>query len=546
MEGFFLFSLTDNHFHSVISIKKSELKNAALEVRQQIVNRGIEELRANYKNSFLRITVMNNEGDVLYDNFKDGQEKDIGSHRYREEVKESINGKEGFSIRESTTIGKKLVYYTLPMQNNIIVRTSDELINATSGTFNFAVYCIVLLIILDLLLLFLYRNAINFYKGRLMAIKEILENNKVCEIYMEDDQDLKYFWNFIKGWQKQNFRNLSKLEEESEKLKEIISSIDIGIIVIKETGKIKLFNDEAKKNFIEEIEDDDYHAKIRNMEMIKFINKLQKSHEHVKEDMYIPSIKKYFIIEGKYLEDRELFIIMAKDITKDREINELQKRFITNVSHELKTPLTNVKGYLIALETETDEETKKKFLDIVGKNVFKIEKMVIDFLDTTKIENSRILNAYPVSIDKFFDDLFEELKALINTRKVKIEKDVKLLGNYNYIKIDYEKMLIVLKNLVENSILYNDKDIPKISIGVKEYEDEYVFLVEDNGMGISEEEIPKVFERFYRVNKARSGNAIGTGLGLSIVKEIVKIHKGNIHMESNMGIGTKVTIIIKK
>ena len=140
----------------------------------------------------------------------------------------------------------------------------------------------------------------------------------------------------------------------------------------------------------------------------------------------------------------------------------------------------------------------------------------------------------------------EEVDGIVNKKNGKLEFNFEILSKDNYIQVDYEKILMVLKNLIENGFIYNSSKIPEVIVNLYEMKNTYKFIIKDNGLGIEKNKIDKIFERFYRIDKARTSNIAGTGLGLSIVKEIIDNYKGEIKIISKENKGTMFTIIIPK
>ena len=236
--------------------------------------------------------------------------------------------------------------------------------------------------------------------------------------------------------------------------------------------------------------------------------------------------------------------IRDRDITRSRELGEIQKNFIANVSHELKTPLTNIKGYLIALE-DAPQELQKNFFEIIRSNVEKLENITMDFLNISKIESSKIINLAPVPFERVKDEVEKILNGKVKKSGAVIEYNLDLKDENNYMNIDFEKTVTVLKNLIENGIIYNNK-VPHITVSIKEEDDRYRVSVKDNGIGFPEQEKDNIFERFYRIDKARTSNVAGTGLGLSIVKETVDICGGKIEVFSSENEGSEFIFTLLK
>ena len=242
-------------------------------------------------------------------------------------------------------------------------------------------------------------------------------------------------------------------------------------------------------------------------------------------------IKKASIIDGI---DRIGKVIAVQDISDIKRLENMRSQFVANVSHELKTPLTSIKGFTETLKYVEDEETRKKFLDIIEKEADRLGRLINDILILSKIESDISGEEDEFLPNKVVDDVINMVKVLADNKNITIELDER---NYDLLFGDKDRFLQLVLNIVENSIKYsNEGSTVKISSFTKG--DNYNLIVEDNGIGI-----PRILERFYRVDKARKSG--GTGLGLAIVKHIVKTFNGNIKVESALGVGSKFIIQIK-
>ena len=496
-----------------------------------------------------RFTLIDENGNILYDSERYTKEEEMANHRNREEIKKAFETGEGFSIRKSKTLRQNMAYYGLLNENiegeKTVIRTSigyDEEIKDLRTLLGTQ---ILFFIILNLAIYICYKNYLkrDLFK-KIENMREALESgDEIKTIYAKGDVWLVKFWKVVREWQKENLRNIEKLKEEKTRLKRVIEAVDISIILIDEEFKIIMKNN-ALGYLYESGKIDYFYKKIKYIEVLNIIKKGAKTKETLKEEIFISTLKKYLLVTVKYLEFKKEFLITIKDITRSRELGEVQKNFIANVSHELKTPLTNIKGYLIALE-DAPSEFQKNFLEIIKSNVEKLENITMDFLNISKIESSKIINLAPVSFERVKDEVEKILSEKIKKSRAIIKYNFELKDENDYMNIDFEKVVTILKNLIENGITYNDK-IPEIIVTLKEKEDRYKISVKDNGIGFPEQEKENIFERFYRVDKARTSNVAGTGLGLSIVKETVNICGGNIEVTSKEGEGSEFIFTLLK
>ena len=400
-------------------------------------------------------------------------------------------------------------------------------------------------LIFDFLLYSLYiskEREIEFLKENII---NIIDDNFTLNIdYYINNKSLDFFQKIFNI--KKETKNYKKnLEKESQKLKEILRAIDDIIFVINNNEiilknknvDILTYNSKSKKFF----------DTIKYNSLIKKIKDILISKENIKEDFFLTELNKYYLIESYRLETEPSIIISLRDITITKNFEKIQKDFISNVSHELKTPLTNIKGYTIALEEsiENKDENVKNFFKIINSNINKIDNLIYDFLNYSKYEGFKILNLSYIKAEELINETLFGLTLLINNKNAKIHTNFMLFDENNYIYIDVEKIKLVMKNLIENALIYSSKK-PEINIEILEDESSYMFKISDNGLGISEEERDKIFEKFYRVDKSRPMNFSGSGLGLSIVKEIIHNYNGEIKLTSESGSGSTFSIIIPK
>lgn len=503
-----------------------------------------------FSNNALRFTLVDLTGKVVFDSKKtEEEEKRMDNHLQREEIQEAIEKKESFTIRYSETFDTVMAYYAVSIKNSVgeeyILRTASEYSKELLQIREFLLVQIVFFLILNYVIHFFYKNYIkrDFYT-KIKRMRKFLESGEMEKInYSKDEYWLFEFWDILKEWQGKNLKNISKLEKERRILSEVLHSVDLFIGLLDSEGKFIVKNTSLK--YVVDPYEEKYLEAIKYLELITPIKNGLVNKKEYREDIYIQSLKKYFLFTMKYLEFSNRFIITIKDITSTSEAVEVQKTFINNVSHELKTPLTNIKGYLIALE-DAPEVMRKKFLNTIKTNVERLENIVLDFLNISKIENSNLVNISQVAVEKIKKELLEILSGKINEKGAKVDFLFNLTDGRDYLKVDSEKIFMILKNLIENGIIYNKNSEPEVIVKVDEKGDRYNISVEDNGIGIPIYEQDKIFERFYRIDKVRTSNLGGTGLGLSIVKTLIEKCGGGLVIDSIEGKGTIFSFYILK
>jgi two-component system phosphate regulon sensor histidine kinase PhoR len=238
-------------------------------------------------------------------------------------------------------------------------------------------------------------------------------------------------------------------------------------------------------------------------------------------------------------------ILVLHDMTELRRLENMRSEFVANVSHELKTPIAAVKGFAETLlnGAMNDPETARSFLQIIHDESGRLDRLIADILELSKIESRRIpLNFAPVDLHDFVGRTLEMMRAEAERKRIFLGMHV---PEGLFVEADEDRLRQILLNLLSNGINYtpNGGSVQVRAEAVQAGDEERIRLtVSDTGIGIPKRDLPRIFERFYRVDKARSRSSGGTGLGLSIVKHLVELHKGTIHVESEQGLGTTFVI----
>ena len=517
--------------------EKNILKEDTLLVKLVAHGKPFEEYDELFKDTNIRFTIIDYQGKVYFDSKQPNQEV-MDNHSGRQEVFSAIYGNSGFAIRKSKTLGSYYAYYAtkykLSPEDRYIIRISEDYTEKMEQIKTVACILTLFFIFLNFVSYFFYKNYLKRdLENKIKIMKGFLESGELERkiFYGREEKWLYEFWEILEEWQKNNLDNIAKLDFEKKILDLIISSVDAFIGLIDNNGNFVLKNNSLNHLLI--VDSQKYTESFKYIEIITLIKNSISLKKNIRKEVYVNGIKEYFLISVKYIKKNDQFLVTIKDITSTRRTVEIQKNFISNVSHELKTPLTNIKGYLIALE-DAPKEIRLRFLNIINNNVEKLENIVLDFLNISKIESSKILQVVPVEPKLIEDQIRESLFGIIKRKKAELNFNWNLLEiNQGMINTDKEKLIMILKNLIENGIIYNTSEIPSIEVDITEEKSKYLFSVKDNGIGIPQDKLKKVFDRFYRVDKARTSNMGGTGLGLAIVKELVEQFGGEIVIESS-------------
>ena len=343
------------------------------------------------------------------------------------------------------------------------------------------------------------------------------------------------------------------LEQESKRLHSILSYMTDGVLATNRRGQITMINDMAKRQL--GVESDD----ALNQNILELL-KIEDEYELRDLITQSPELMIYSQnVNGEYISLRVRFALIRRESgfisglvavlhdTTEQEKEERERRlFVSNVSHELRTPLTSVKSYLEALdEGALSEPVAPDFIKVSLDETNRMMRMVTDLLHLSRIDNATShLDVELINFTAFITFIlnrFDKIRAQDEEKKYEIVRDYPITSVW--IEIDTDKMTQVIDNILNNAIKYSP-DGGKITVSMKTTDDQMILSISDQGLGIPKEDLPKIFDRFYRVDKARSRAQGGTGLGLAIAKEIVKQHNGFIWAKSEYGKGSTFTIVL--
>ena len=343
------------------------------------------------------------------------------------------------------------------------------------------------------------------------------------------------------------------LEQESKRLHSILSYMTDGVLATNRRGQITMINDMAKRQL--GVESDD----ALNQNILELL-KIEDEYELRDLITQSPEMMIYSQnVNGEYISLRVRFALIRRESgfisglvavlhdTTEQEKEERERRlFVSNVSHELRTPLTSVKSYLEALdEGALYEPVAPDFIKVSLNETNRMMRMVTDLLHLSRIDNATShLDVELINFTAFITFIlnrFDKMRSQDQEKKYELVRDYPITSVW--IEIDTDKMTQVIDNILNNAIKYSP-DGGKITVSMKTTDDQMILSISDQGLGIPKEDLPKIFDRFYRVDKARSRAQGGTGLGLAIAKEIIKQHNGFIWAKSEYGKGSTFTIVL--
>ena len=497
-----------------------------------------------FKDNLVRFTVINKEGEVIFDN----EITKLDNHNNRQEIIDAFKNGSGSSVRYSESLSTSMVYVATKIDDNTVIRSSvpvNSIRVFTSGTLKYYIAIILLVFVLSLFLAVKLVKIIVYPINELQKVTSKIENgdlNKRAIIYNYDEIGfLAQTFNKIEA--QLEIRIIDPLDKKN-KLEAILESMESGVIAIDNNENIILINSYSQKLF--DLKEDNIGKKISDCiidyDLINFIREIPeigtkeiKLFHPIEREL---RVKKSPIIN--YLNNSIGIVITVQDITDIKRLENMRSEFVANVSHELKTPLTSIKGFSETLRYVDDSETKNKFLDIIDKESERLTNLINDILILSNIENIHKMES------EYFNpgDVIENVLDMVKSQAYKKSIIIKYNDCFNSeILGSKDKFHQLAVNLIENAIKYsNENGIVKIDLTLEEQY--FVFKVKDNGIGIPKNDIPRIFERFYRVDKSRSTR--GTGLGLAIVKHIVKLFNGEISVKSKVGRGSTFTVKIKK
>ncbi|OQX86459.1 MAG: phosphate regulon sensor histidine kinase PhoR [Candidatus Omnitrophica bacterium 4484_70.2] len=349
-------------------------------------------------------------------------------------------------------------------------------------------------------------------------------------------------------------RRIETILEDKNQLDAVLASVIEGVVAIDRNEKIILFNSALQKLFNlkrEKVIGRFFWEVIRNNELNSLLKEVREKRKLEKKELtlFFPQGEKIFQVHALPIKGENVVsgvVAVLHDITELKRLERMRIEFVANVSHELRTPLTSIKGFVETLKDGAidDPKNSRRFLSIIEAHTERLNNLINDLLELSKIESKEIkMKFQSVNLRELVDGVVSNFKGAIEQKGHKVVIEIPF--DFTQVEVDLEKIEQVFINLLDNAIKFTPQG-GKICIKATDRGKDVEIEISDTGIGIPKEDLQRVFERFYRVDKARSRELGGTGLGLSIVKHIVQAHRGTVDVESQIGKGSRFFFTLPK
>ncbi|WP_375179090.1 sensor histidine kinase [Enterococcus rotai] len=499
-----------------------------------------------------RLTLMTAKGDIFYDSIDPALHE---SRSNRPEIKAVLSGADfGSALRKSATLKQELLYLALPVDKNGerigIIRMSEETAQFSNSIQSFRRYILftfgLLFLIITAFVFLLLHQKNEPLVTVLPVLKKIVKYPDEARSIIQDSPEWNELYQTVNLLSQQMSQTYLAYTSTDEQFHALLDELMIGVFIIDVDGKLQLIN--PKMIDILMIENSDvgknYFDVIKEPALIHLIHQVITEKSSVHQEIKLTESLNETILDMSLRfieEDGNDYQVLgiAYDLTRVRQLEKMQKDFVSNVSHELKTPVTSLLGFTETLldGAKEDPETLTQFLEIMQKDALRLQQLIQEILQLSRDGKNISYNDQEVSLHPFVQEILRSYRKTIKDKHLTI----KILGDETITYVTkYELFYPIVKNLIENAIQYSQIDgTITIDFG---FTDMFYFIVNDSGIGISLEDQERIFERFYRVDKARSRHSGGTGLGLSIVHNYTELLGGTVMIDSHLGLGSTFTV----
>ncbi|WPP40118.1 ATP-binding protein [Paenibacillus hunanensis] len=507
-----------------------------------------------------RVTFIEKDGTVIGDSESDP--RTMNNHASREEIVAAARDGVGSAVRYSSTLKENMLYVAAPVQKagqfDGYIRLSMSLVAVEDGVRStWTIMGISLLVLFVIAALVSYSVAASLTRPLehiTRVANRISRLDYGARVRLDRKDEIGDLGKAIDNMADSLEMQLKVIRDNEDLLQSVLANMTGGMVMVDDGGKIALINRFAEEMLSinsKRMIGKSYQELKQHYELSKLLGDglRRKERIHDEQTLYNPEPRLIEIDGVPMFEDDDTYrgmLFLIQDVSNIRRLERMRSEFVANVSHELKTPIAAVKGFAETLLSGgvKDEQTSRSFLQIIYDESERLNRLIGDILELSKIESKRSpLNFSPIHLQPFFETIREMLNASAAKKNITLDMQV---PEELFMEADEDRLRQIFVNLISNAINYT-QDGGQVRLNVRETlsqqgDERIIFDVTDTGMGIPRKDLPRIFERFYRVDKARSRSSGGTGLGLSIVKHLVELHHGQVTVESEVNIGSTFTV----
>lgn len=503
-----------------------------------------------------RLTLINAKGVIFYDSVNPALHE---SRTNRPEIKAVLSGADfGADLRKSVTLKQELLYLALPVDKNGeligIIRMSEETAQFSNSIQSFRRYILftfgLLFLIITAFVFLLLHQKNEPLVTVLPVLKKIVKYPDEARSIIQDSPEWNELYQTVNLLSQQMSQTYLAYTSTDEQFHALLDELMIGVFIIDIEGKLQLINPKMIEILTIDKSDigKEYFDVIKEPALIHLIHQVITEKSSVHQEIKLTDSLNEPILDMSLRfieEDGNDYQVLgiAYDLTRVRQLEKMQKDFVSNVSHELKTPVTSLLGFTETLldGAKEDPETLTQFLEIMQKDALRLQQLIQEILQLSRDGKNIVYDDQTILLHPFIQEILRSYRKTIREKQLTIN----ILGDdTTTYTTKYELFYPIVKNLVENAIQYSQANgTITIDFG---FTDTFYFLVKDSGIGISLADQERIFERFYRVDKARSRHSGGTGLGLSIVHNYTELLGGTVTIDSHLGLGSTFTVKLPK
>jgi two-component system, OmpR family, phosphate regulon sensor histidine kinase PhoR len=548
-------SYTDNLKVRLLGEARSLMVTVSGMIENNQVSPDLENATITYSKLLgTRVTIILPDGTVVGESQSNPGEME--NHLQRPEIQAALTGGEGTATRISSTLGQQYLYAAVPVREKdgkvvAVTRLSMPLteVDASINSLNRAILiATAIATLLAVLLTIFIANWTTLPVRRLTHSLKKLDTGEYSNLSAIKNADEVTKLNQAFNAMSQQLRTqIDELVGERTKLAAVLNNMADGILIAGEDGTVQLINPAAERMFkttAKESIGKTLVEVVRHHQLVELWHRCKETGEP-QTASYELSLEKIFVQAGAAPMDSGLpgaVLFVLQDLTRIRRLETLRRDFVSNVSHELRTPLASMKALTETLREGAIEDppAAQRFLGRMDIEIDTLTQMVEELLELSRIESGRVpLEHRTVNPSDLVEKAIDRMILQAQRAGLTIEKQTQ--PDLAKVSVDINRMVQVIVNLLHNAIKFTPPG-GSIQCGIEKHPEGVVFFVQDTGVGIDSESLPRIFERFYKADKARSGG--GTGLGLSIARHLVEAHGGRIWAESETGKGTRVSFLL--